>query len=366
MKPPGVSIIVCCHNGAPRLRETIRHIASQRLPADVPWEFLLIDNGSSDDSVAVAVDAWQAAGGAEGMLRVVHEPKLGLSHARARAFDEARYEYMVLCDDDNWLSADYAALMFEIMETRAQVGAVGGYGMLVCEEEPPSRLLLQAFPAGPQGAATGPAREMRVFGAGCGIRYSAWRHLQGVGFSSLLTDRWGAALSSGGDYELCLALAILGYEIWYDERLKFIHCIGKERLQWSYFARYARESTVGFHIITSYKMVAGQHPLVSFPWLLMLRNMFVTFSVWLSSELRRRMTGDNHELRLFLRFYALIFGYKMILYAREFRTMVRHHEQILRFRERCRSAHLIRPVLGPHSKRRVRISFFSRPSRPLP
>jgi len=41
-------------------------------------------------------------------------------------------------------------------------------------------------------------------------------------------------LSSGGDSELCLVILFLGYELYYDERLRFTHFIPKERLSWSY------------------------------------------------------------------------------------------------------------------------------------
>ena len=105
MKLQGVSIIICCHNGAERLSETIRHIARQRVPVYVPWELLIVDNGSTDSSAQVARTEWQKHR-VDTYLRIVKEPMLGLSNARARGFQEARYEYMVLCDDDNWLDED--------------------------------------------------------------------------------------------------------------------------------------------------------------------------------------------------------------------------------------------------------------------
>src|SRR5690348_6905842 len=108
MKPPGVSIVICFHNGANRLAQTIRHIALQRVPPDIPWELILIDNASTDQSARVATDEWQNHA-VRSSLRVIAEPVIGLSYARARGFEEALYAYVILCDDDNWLDENYVA-----------------------------------------------------------------------------------------------------------------------------------------------------------------------------------------------------------------------------------------------------------------
>src|SRR5215216_2743758 len=113
----GVSIVICCHNGAARLLETVKHIALQVVPHHIPWEFLLIDNASTDGSAVVAQSVWkQYDTSAE--FRIVHEPVLGLSHARARGFREAQYEFVLLCDDDNWLNKNYVATAYEIMSEK--------------------------------------------------------------------------------------------------------------------------------------------------------------------------------------------------------------------------------------------------------
>jgi hypothetical protein len=51
---------------------------------------------------------------------------------------------------------------------------------------------------------------------------------------SLLTDRKGNELTAGGDTEYVMRLIWMGYELHYDERLKFIHFISKERLTEAY------------------------------------------------------------------------------------------------------------------------------------
>ena|SRR5690349_8674629 len=364
MKPLGVSIIICCHNGASRLPETVRHIARQRVPASVDWEFLIIDNGSTDDSARVARMEWQKHKvGAP--LRVVKEPALGLSYARARGFREARYEYTILCDDDNWLSEDYLATVFEILSENLNIGALGGFGKIVYEVEPPAPELSYIFAAGPQAPRSGKVLDNKVYGAGCAIRHSAYQKLLGSGFKSMLTDRRGTELSSGGDYELCLALAIMGYDIWYDERLRFIHFITAERLTWDYYLRYAYESSRGFNILTSYKWVAANAKLNRTPWLLMFRNFLVCGKLFVSINLKR-LTTRQQTVRKSLYFRHLLFKYKLMAYFVNFYEMVNIHRSILKFQNSCRPPqHVLKPIARKEYAPSLKLSFFSKPSRPL-
>ena len=365
MKAQGVSIIICCHNGAERLPETIRHIARQRVPAHIPWELLIIDNGSADDTALVARKEWQKHR-VDTYIRIVRESTLGLSYARARGFREARYEYMVMCDDDNWLEEKYVATVYQILSENTNIGAVGGLGKLIYEIEPPSKELSYIFAAGPQAARTGKVAENKVYGAGCAVRHSAYQKLIGSGFKSLLTDRKGAELSSGGDYELCLAIAILGYDIWYDDRLRFTHYITRERLTWAYFVRYAYESSQCFNVITSYKLVAANARMVHMPRVTLLRNFLVCSKIFASTSLKLLLTREEC-VRKSLYFRHLVFRYKLMAYFAKFQQMVNMHCVILKFQSTCRPPqHVLKPVEVKSYLPSLKLSFFSKPSRPLP
>lgn len=364
MRPQGVSIIICCHNGAQRLPETIRHIASQAVPACIPWELIIINNSSTDDSALVARAVWQKKR-VDTYLRIVNEPVLGLSYARARGFKEARYEYVIMCDDDNWLEADYVCQAYKIMSENLKIGALGGFGKLVYEIDPPAIELSYIFAAGEQAPRSGKVFENKVYGAGCVIRHSAYQKLVQSGFRSLLTDRKGAELSSGGDYELCFALAIMGYDIWYDESLRFTHFITKERLSWEYFLRYAYESSKCFNVISSYKMVAGNAEINRMPWLVVFRNFLACSKMLLKINAKRLLT-KKHCLQRSLYFRHLMFKFKLMAYFIKFNEMVHTHQLILNFQNSCKPpATIIKPVERKEFAPSFKLSFFSKPSRQL-
>jgi glycosyltransferase involved in cell wall biosynthesis len=259
----GVSIVVCTYNGAPRLPETIRCIALQNVPKHIHWEFIIIDNASTDGTQEVSRAEW-AKYNCSAPLIIVHEPKAGLSYARSRGFASASYEYILMCDDDNWLAEDYVKLVYEIMSNNTNIGALGGKGKLVFEIDPPAWVKeFSVFAGGAQAPKSGLVKRNTLYGAGCVIRKSGYNQIINAGFRSLLTDRLGKELSSGGDYELCYALVMAGYDIWYDERLTFKHYIPKDRYTKEYYLKYLKESSKCFEVLEPYKIIC-ERKLINF------------------------------------------------------------------------------------------------------
>jgi glycosyltransferase involved in cell wall biosynthesis len=238
----GVSVAICTHNGASRLPETLAYLARQIVPAALPWEVLVIDNASTDGSAVVARQTWHARPSVP--LRIVSESKLGLSHARRRALDAASYSIVSFVDDDNWVSQNWVARTAEMMGANPRVGACGGLGTAVSTSDLPSWFdqLCGCYAVGPQGPAPGNVTGTTgiLFGAGLNVRRKAWRQLREAGFDFLLTDRRGTDLSSGGDYELCWALRLAGWRLWYEPTLTFKHALPGDRLTWEYIRRLHR------------------------------------------------------------------------------------------------------------------------------
>jgi glycosyltransferase involved in cell wall biosynthesis len=257
----GLSVVVPCYNSARRIPETLEHLASQRVPTDIPWEVILVDNASTDPTAELAEAIWREKG-PDGIFRVVPQPIRGLSAARAKGFEAARYDYVLFCDDDNWLSEDYVARAHRIMEGDPIIGALGGRGIPHFEIPPPDwwdQPFRVHYGVGPQGPTSGDVTDAAgaVYGAGFVIRKEGWERLQERKFEFLLSDRQGGRLTSGGDTELCFGLRLLGYRIWYDQDLTFQHFIPRERLTWRYFLRLVAGSQESTPIVMAYKYALG-------------------------------------------------------------------------------------------------------------
>src|SRR6188768_949594 len=100
----GISIVVCCYNSSERLGRTLDFIFKQSF--DHPWELIIIDNASSDNTFLVA-ENYKKSKPANIPFVIAKELRPGLKNAREKGFALSSYDYILFVDDDNWLSENY-------------------------------------------------------------------------------------------------------------------------------------------------------------------------------------------------------------------------------------------------------------------
>lgn len=89
-----VSVVIPCYNAAPFLRQTIESALNQTY---LPLEVIVVDDGSTDDSAAIA-------GSYGPPVRVIHQKNSGESVARNHGIDRAQGRWIALLDaDDVWM-----------------------------------------------------------------------------------------------------------------------------------------------------------------------------------------------------------------------------------------------------------------------
>lgn len=101
MTPPQtartLSVVIPCLNDGELLRECLASLQKQTIAAD---EIIVVDNGSTDDSVNIA----EAAG-----ALVIHEPRRGITWASAAGYDAAAGDVIVRIDADVTVDPDFLA-----------------------------------------------------------------------------------------------------------------------------------------------------------------------------------------------------------------------------------------------------------------
>ncbi|MBV9493722.1 MAG: glycosyltransferase family 2 protein [Acidobacteria bacterium] len=97
MEPRLVSVVLVTWNSAPFLRRCLEGIRGQ----SVPIELIVVDNGSTDDSAALAGDA----------IVLRNPDNRGFAAAVNQGLRVAKGELVLLCNPDAYLSPDYAALL---------------------------------------------------------------------------------------------------------------------------------------------------------------------------------------------------------------------------------------------------------------
>ena len=226
----GISVIICCYNSAWIIRRTLQALKEQRLPTGFPYEVLLVDNGCTDETVAIATETMKN-GGVD--FRIITENTPGLANARRRGVKEVKYEYVIFCDDDNILCPDYVFSMVGIFDEKPEVGAAGGKGVAEFETEPAEIIKehIECYAVGSQKE-----HEDWLFGAGLALRTLEVRDVY-QNQRCVLMGRKGSELLSGDDSELVLSMVLRGYKICAMDGIWYTHVLKAERLTEEYFNR---------------------------------------------------------------------------------------------------------------------------------
>jgi glycosyltransferase involved in cell wall biosynthesis len=250
----GISIIICCHNSAERLPMVLQNLSVQKRTDNINYEIIIVDNASTDDTTAVARNNWM---GNPEIFKIIHEKNPGLSYARMAGLAASIYDIINFIDDDNLVNPEWIHSIYSIMKENSSIGMLGGLGIPKFDSEPPPWFskFQDAYAVGPQGSTSGfvPKSRMYLHGAGITIRRKIWNELDKKGFKFQLTGRKGKSLSSGEDYELSCAVRILGYQLYYEEKLTFEHMIPEQRLKPAYLVNLFKAFGVASNYTFLYK-----------------------------------------------------------------------------------------------------------------
>lgn len=240
----GVSIVICCYNSSKLLPETIRHISKLKIPPGTSCEIVIVDNNSNDNTSDKARELLDKYITSNFTYKILFQPIQGLSAARKMGFENSVNEYILFCDDDNLLNEDYILILTDTLNNNENIGAAGGESTAVSDVKFPEwfQKFQNSYSSGSQSEINGDITRTdgAVWGAGMAVRKVALDDLYSKGFTPFLSDRKKETLTSGGDIELCYALRLAGWKIWYEPLLKLEHFIPQQRLNWNYLRKLSR------------------------------------------------------------------------------------------------------------------------------
>ena len=324
----GVSVIICCYNSAAHLPDTLKHLAMQRVPAGILWEVIVIDNASTDNTFQVAAQEWEKYIIPNVSFQLLTQPIPGKSHAYKIGIEAAKYEYILTCDDDNRLCADYVSIAYEVMCADNKIGVLGGCGIF--DPEQPAWADIEKYKLsyvnGPQ---TWTSTAHWVYGAGSVCRKSIFIDLYNKGWQQITSGRNGSKLIGGEDVEICFIFYISGYKIIANDLLTFHHFVPLKRQNLKYILNLQYWISYSYVLLNNYLMVMDddkrsvQKKLND--WFIYNIKALVMFTVKLASQklIKRQPLSVDEKLKLQSHLGSLI----SIFNNRK--KIVKHHSQLI-------------------------------------
>jgi glycosyltransferase involved in cell wall biosynthesis len=118
-QPPRVSVIIPCYNQARFLPEAVASVVAQ---SSADWEILIVDDGSPDDTAAVAERLIAAY--PERRITLLRQPNSGPGASRNTAIRRAQGLYILPLDADDTIAPTMLAETAAILDARPEVGFV--------------------------------------------------------------------------------------------------------------------------------------------------------------------------------------------------------------------------------------------------
>jgi len=214
---PYISVVLATRNRGARLPAMLDALATAGAGTTAQWELVVVDNGSQDDTVAVLTDY---AARTDFPVKVVSEPRPGLSRARNRGIAEARGAVLAFTDDDCLVAADWLDVMARAFADDPGLALLGGQVVLADLADAPVSLRPFADPC--------PITDFESLYAhliGCNVAVRR-RALDAIGpFDECLGA--GTRSDSAEDLDLFYRLFRTGHRMRYDPRLRLRHAHGR-------------------------------------------------------------------------------------------------------------------------------------------
>ncbi len=229
-----ISIIIATYNRWESLLTTLRSVAAQSLAPEL-WECVVVNNNSTDQTQHCAEEF--AAAHPRLNIKVLFEPRQGLSWARNCGIEGSQGDIIAIIDDDEVINEEFASSYLELFESHAEVTSAGGPIIPRYPEQRPRWMShytelpianplylgseIRRFPAG------------RIPGGGnMALRRSAF---ESYGLFDVELGRTGKRLIGGEESDLFERLAKAGEQCWYCPTAIMWHIITPEKLTTEYF-----------------------------------------------------------------------------------------------------------------------------------
>ena len=298
-----ITIIICCYNGANRIRKVLDHIYNQNnLETDV-YEIIVVDNHSTDNTKDV-VCSYEYKNESAVPLRYVYEDKPGLSNARKKGVDSCKTEWIAFLDDDNLIMQGWISNVSRYIDLNQRVGVFNGAVVPYVpfkpsrEEELRLKASLKVLACTHYDIGEVKNKPKTPFrnpiGAGMVIRTEPLKELSGKGWLNS-SGRTKDKLTSGEDGEMAFFVKSQGFDFGFCPDAILYHEMNKGRLQDEYLEKMWYEIGRGVAIVAK-EQKTKRLKLIAYQVLLFFRWIgYVVENPYKGKYYKKYIEGFNYE-----------------------------------------------------------------------
>lgn len=227
-----ISIIICTYNRDKFIEDALKALVQQTLsPSD--YEVIVVNNNCTDQTTEI-VNAF-IENHPNIAIRQIFESNQGLSFARNKGLQEAKYDVVSYIDDDGIAEPKYLEKIVRYFEEHPEVVGIGGKVIPIYEVEEPAwynpflRMMVTAIDFGDKTFKC----KGKKYPAGCSMTYRKQLLLETGGFNNAL--KWRA-----DDKYIFHQVSKISDEIYYYPEIKVGHHIDKARTTDENFDRLSR------------------------------------------------------------------------------------------------------------------------------
>ena len=211
-----ISIVIPVYNEGDHLTACLQAIAAQTV---APYEVIVVDNNSSDNSVEIAKQF--------NFVKIIKEKRQGVVYARGRGFDTARGEIIGRIDADTIIDSNWVAMLQRIFKN-SNVDALSG--AVTYHDLPWRRTVGRVDLNFRQWIANGMGSEVFLYGSNMALRREAWQEVR------------NEVCLQGGmheDFDLAIHLAASGAQVKFNRHLTAAVSIRRLNINFTDFLQYA-------------------------------------------------------------------------------------------------------------------------------
>lgn len=227
--------MICTFNRASTLKDTLESFLKIELPTDVPVELLVVDNNSSDETPLIARTF---ADRHSNVVRVVREPRSGLSYARNTGIKAAKGDIIAFADDDVYFDSKWVIELASVFGQDPEAYCMGGKSIPLFEDSKPEWLSPSLLPLYSCANSGDEVKIMQYpeypFGVNMAFRRKVFDI---IGTFDTSLGRIGSSLLSGEEADLFYRISRAGLKTVYTPHAIVHHRIPRARTEKKYVLR---------------------------------------------------------------------------------------------------------------------------------